>query len=367
MGGTLSAPSRTLYLDRIRVGLTVLVVLHHVAIVYGGSGDWYWREAANRSCLPLVLFNAVNQSYFMGFFFLLAGYFTPASFDAKGPARFLSDRFVRLGLPLGFYFFILSPLTVALARISAGNPFWAGWWQMFREREFGPGPLWFAEALLIFAVAYVLWRKVSPAPAAPKNRPGFSTLLFSALGIGAVSFLIRLVVPVGQNVLWLQLGYFAPYVLLFIAGALAQRGRWFDRLDGAYVLPWILIAGVAVAVLPVLIATRRELGSFSGGLTLNAAIYAGWDPLVGWGAMLGLLWLVRKYFSGPGRGAEWLARRAYGAYIVHPPVVVGLSLAAVGWTAPALMKFAVVGAGAAAGSFAVAALLLRLRPLQRIL
>ena len=36
----------------------------------------------------------------MGFLFLLAGYFTPASLERKGYGRFLGDRFLRFGLPL---------------------------------------------------------------------------------------------------------------------------------------------------------------------------------------------------------------------------------------------------------------------------
>jgi hypothetical protein len=33
----------------------------------------------------------------MGILFLLAGYFTPGSLERKSYARFLSDRFLRLG------------------------------------------------------------------------------------------------------------------------------------------------------------------------------------------------------------------------------------------------------------------------------
>src|SRR5262249_28734852 len=93
-------------IDHLRVLLTALVILHHTAIAYGGSGGWYWREEPNGSKPLLVLFNATNQSYFMGFFFLLAGYYTPGPFDRKGAGRFLADRFLRLGLPLLGYFFI---------------------------------------------------------------------------------------------------------------------------------------------------------------------------------------------------------------------------------------------------------------------
>ena len=34
----------------------------------------------------------------MGLLFLIAGYFVPDSFDRKGPAKFLRDRMVQLGI-----------------------------------------------------------------------------------------------------------------------------------------------------------------------------------------------------------------------------------------------------------------------------
>ncbi len=95
--------SRAYYIDRIRVILTALVVLHHTAITYGAPGGWYYRElpfTGSLTGLFQVLFVSVNQAYFMGLFFLIAGYFTPASYDRKGPVRFSLDRLVRLGMGL---------------------------------------------------------------------------------------------------------------------------------------------------------------------------------------------------------------------------------------------------------------------------
>ena len=54
----------------MRIVLTALVILHHVALVYGGSGGWYWREQPGASSPILAMFNAINQAFFMGFFFL---------------------------------------------------------------------------------------------------------------------------------------------------------------------------------------------------------------------------------------------------------------------------------------------------------
>lgn len=362
------APNRSVFIDRLRVAVTALVILHHGAIVYGGSGGWYWREEPDASNRLLLLFNAVNQSWFMGFFFLLAGYYTPAAFDRKGPVRFLADRFARLGLPLLAYVLVLSPLTIALARTTRGHPFWPGWWQMIREFRGEPGPLWFAGALLLFALAYTAWRRLWPGPAPAWSALPRPPLLFAAgVVIGLVSFLVRLGMPVGRNIAGLQPGYFPPYVLLFAAGCLAARNRLLDRVTFGDARPWLVVSFVLFLVLPVVIGLRMDRGSFSGGWTFNAAFYALWDPFMAWGIVLGLLWGSREYLGAGGALTAHLARHAYGAYIVHPPVLVGLSLLARGWPLPSLLKFAIVGLAACAGSFALATLLLFVPGLRRIL
>jgi surface polysaccharide O-acyltransferase-like enzyme len=115
------------------------------------------------------------------------------------------------------------------------------------------------------------------------------------------------------------------------------------------------------------IATRVNQGSFNGGWSLNAAFYAFWDPFVAWGIILTLLWFFRTCFPGGNAFTAALARRAYGAYIVHPPVVVGLSLLARTWTVPPLLKFGIVGPLACIGAFATASLLLAVPGLGKIL
>ena len=91
---------RDFYIDCLRSVMIALVVLDHAAITYGASGLWFYHELSPSAALSskiLTLFSATNQAYFMGFLFLLAGYFTPGSLERKGYARFLGDRFLRLG------------------------------------------------------------------------------------------------------------------------------------------------------------------------------------------------------------------------------------------------------------------------------
>ena len=87
----LSRASVKFYIDRLRSVMTAFVILHHTAITYGAIGGWFWNELKpSRAHLKPAadVFCATNQAYFMGFFFLLAGYFTPGSLERKGYARF---------------------------------------------------------------------------------------------------------------------------------------------------------------------------------------------------------------------------------------------------------------------------------------
>lgn len=348
---------RNAFIDHIRVVLTTLVILHHTAIAYGGSGGWYWREAENASNAALVVFNAFNQSFFMGFFFLLAGYFTKPALDRKGAAKFMQDRLLRLGIPLLLYFFLLHPLTVAVARTTRGLDLWPSIQQMFMEKEFAPGPLWFAEALLLFSALTVLWTKLGSTKPA-RTIPSFGFLLAIAILLGVVSFIVRFWTPVGEEVLWLQLGYFPCYVALFIAGYAAADNALLEKVTGKEAGPWLLITAAGVLLLIYLVLFRLDKGSFDGGWTWNSFTYALWDPLTGMGVILGMLWFK---WGQTTLFTNWLSRNAYAAFVIHPLVVVSCGVLIVEWGIPLWVKFVAVGLVATAGSF-VLGHLLRLVP-----
>ena len=61
-----------------------------------------------------------------------------------------------------------------------------------------------------------------------------------------------------------------------------------------------------------------------------------------------------------------LARRAYLIYIIHPPILVGVSLALGGLAAPALVKFALAGSAASALCFLAAGALLAIPAVRRV-
>jgi peptidoglycan/LPS O-acetylase OafA/YrhL len=369
---------RDLYIDRLRSVMTALVVLHHTAITYGGAGGWFWREreiSGTLSSLLLTLFCATNQAYFMGFFFLLAGYFTPRSLERKGYAGFLRDRMLRLGLPLLAFIVILGPLTAGIATWEEGKGFWPTIAWLWEHRRIINGPLWFAEALLIFSLVYCGWRAAFGMPLAGGGRaekavPGFGKWLLGALGTALGALAIRQFVPVGVNVIGLQLGYFAAYTFLFAVGIAAWGHDWLRRLGWKQARPWVIIAVLAWPAMAAAIIVARgagDAGSFVGGFSWPAVLYACWEPLVAWGAMATWLLLFRERMNAPSRLWEWLDRRAYAAYILHPPVLVGIALALHGWVAPPLVKFAVTGGLTIAATWLVSDPFVRMPGLRRVL
>lgn len=375
-GAALAAMPRTHFIDRLRVVLTVLVIAHHAAITYGASGGWFYREvrdAAAPASLVLTVLTAVNQAFFMGLFFLIAGYFTPGAWRRKGTARFVVERLLRLGLALLVFGFVLGPLCVALAGLPTGQAVLPRWFALMREGAFVMGPLWFALALLLFTAGWLAWRWLRPLEAAgasnrplPRGRAWF----VAALAVGAAALLLRQWVPVGSTALGLQLGYFASYVFLFALGCRAAGGRWLERVPREQARAWGWVSLLALPVLFVAVALAGSGGrpvDVNGGFSLPAVVYAFWEPFVAWGVIALLLYRFRIHFNQPaGRWRRWSAQ-AYGAFIVHAPVLVALSVLAADWQAPALLKFAAVTLASVLVSFALAGALRRLPGATRVL
>jgi peptidoglycan/LPS O-acetylase OafA/YrhL len=370
---------RGYYIDHLRSVMTALVIFHHTAITYGGSGGWFWKEietSAAPSSLLLTMFCATNQAYFMGFFFLLAGYFTPGSLERKGYARFIGDRFLRLGLPLLAFILILGPLTAAIVTAFQGDGFWPTIAFLWRHQRIINGPLWFAQALLIFSLAYCAWRAVfgsqlAAAERSPTPVPASRWWLLSAIATAAAALAIRQFIPVGQNVFGLQLGYFAGYIFFFALGIAAWRHDWLARLSWKQARPWIITFVISWFSLPVGIALAEHSNgpgksNFSGGLSWTAILYALWEPLVAWGLISLWLLVFREKVNQPSHVWNWLDRRTYAVYIIHPPVLVSIALLLHHWVAPALVKFGVTGLLTCVACWIIADPLVRLPGVQSI-
>lgn len=358
------------YIDNIRVLLTMLVVLHHAAVTYGAPGGWYYKEEASylATQLSLTVFVSVNQSFFMGLFFFLSSYFIVPSYERKGARQFLLDRFKRLGIPIIFYSLVLSPLTIYIAIAHQYETLTFMDYYINREHWIETGVLWFTAALLIFTSVFVLTQYVSgnkttEAVKFPGNRP----ILTFAITLGIISFLVRTIFPIGWTLppFGFQLAHFSQYIALFIIGIIAYRNQWLSAVTYQQGKVWLRTAvALIVAGFPCIyllkIITHSEINAFLGGFTIQSFVNAMWEQLLGISIIIALLGIGKYTLNQQSGFIKTLSRSAYAVYIIHPLVLVSISILLKDFPIGAILKFTISGISATVLSFAIATLLVRI-------
>ncbi len=373
--GQSGARSRTAYIDNLRIYLTLLVIFHHAAIAYGGAGDWGVMDRVTDEISPILLsiFNGVNQAYFMAAFFLLAGYFTPAAFDRKGGQQFLVDRLLRLGIPLLIYSTLIINLNgYLLDRFYQGIPFQI-------RIGYEPGHLWFLQALLLFAVVYLLLRLVTgrgtpPAVSAMAHAFPADRRLWLWIGLLTIAtFAVRLRFPVGVWWLGIQPGHFVHYIFAFCAGILAYHHGWFDALPAAQARRWgigVLLGIPAFGLVGLLAGILNDptaMNRMMGGLHWEALLYALWESFFLLAAMIFLLQLFRTRFNQAGPLLRFMAVNVYTVYIIHQTVLYVANIALLSVDLPSIVKFFLAATLTIVLCFPLSALLRRLPGATRIL
>jgi len=340
----------------------------HAAITYGLDGSWYlesYDQMADRLVGAITMLLGIGWLFGLGLFFLIAGRMTSPSLARKGPGPFVKDRLVRLGIPLVAYTLLVSPfLEYVSYRENDGGT--QALWPFVREQvwQLAPGPTWFLEALLAFSLAYTLIRVLRAEARPPvwrRLRP--REVAAVAASIAAAAFLVHLVFPLGSEQLHVQLAMFPQYLVLFSLGCAAGRRGWLETI-GPELQRRLGIAGASAAVAFPLVLWAGgffEGGAaedrFAGGLHWQAAAGALLEGVL---ATCLCLWAVSHFRGSAARYDRPLVRRmapsAYGAFLVHPPVLVGLAFAVQPLPVPAELKFLLVLAGGVAGSFGLGAL-----------
>ena len=202
-------------------------------------------------------------------------------------------------MPLLGFIVVLGPLTAAIANAADTGRFWEVFPYLAQHFILIPGPLWFARRCSSSASPTAQWRKLFGTPLTASERiarpvPRGAAWLLSALLTGIAALAIRQFIPVGVNIVALQLGYFATYIVLFAAGIAAWRYDWIRQLNWNNAKTAIYAGAIALPLMPLaspsphIIDTAKA--SFGGGLSWQAILYALWEPFVAWGLIAA--WLL---------------------------------------------------------------------------
>ena len=333
------------------------------------------------------LFCAWQDVGLMTLMFFLSGLFVPSSLARKGSRRFLSDRLLRIGLPLALAVIFLAPLAYYAAyRSTAVDPGLDAYLQHLLALPFWPcGPQWFLGELLLFDIL---------AAAMHQFVPGWdqrlARLLASAFG-NPVRFLAVLVTLSALAYIPLVLTYspfewvnigpiaFQPsrplhYLVYFLAGVVVGTyglDRGLLDCDGLLARRWpawlaAAVAGFLLWAAPTSVTmadwhNAPLIEKFAAGLGFVAACAA---------VCLCSLAVCLRFAHWRRREFNSLSANAYRMYLIHYTFAVWLQYALLGTALFAVVKAAIVFSATLVLSWAIAAAmggLLPFSPLNAII
>lgn len=322
--------------------------------------------------IAMTVFVATNQSFFMGFFFLLSAYFTEPSLLRKGPKVFIQDRLKRFGIPLVFYSLLLSPfMSFLVYRYGKGHKINYLQYLQGYDNWIEFGVLWFVAALLVFTFTFVALRKVKTGV---RQLPGTGKILLFAIGLGLISYLVRLVFPVGWvlHPVGFQFGHFPQYIALFITGIIAQRNNWAEQLQyrTAKSFGWIALLMIIIGF-PVMFYLRNiwqsHISDFQGGWNRLSFMYSIWEQVTGISIIIAMTGIFKYKWNGQSTFMSKLSREAFAVYIFHPLPLIVFALLLANWNVDPSLKLLVVAPLGIIGALLISKILVKIPGVNKII
>ena len=248
----------------------------------------------------------------------ISAYFVPTSY-AKGWRKFQANKRRRLLVPALAVLMVVSPLTTLVA----GNLTYAP----------SPGVGWYLWWLLLFDVVYVSFQTAPPgdealaealtgadAPAAASGLPRLllSTVFRIGAGIGICGFALLpfLVLTKGSFAsMPVSIGSVTCDFLMFYLGLEARKQGWLERplTEQLDVHPFVLLIFVVVEAAGMAVASL-DVDKFGLALVLLAGMFCLDMSLL-------VLLTFQRWANVETRATRFLARGAFGVYLLHPLVV----------------------------------------------
>lgn len=310
------------------------------------------------------LFCAWNDVCLMSLMFFLSGLFVWPSLNRKGPWKYLTDRLLRIGVPILPAVFVLMPIAlypvylVSVSLTPDGDPSIAAYWRAFSALPFWPcGPQWFLWQLLLLNMLIALVHQIDPRwgerlgtlAAGSREHP----FRFIGILVGASALAYVPVALAFSPWTWLELGPFAfqwcrplHYAVYFLAGAaLGAHGleRGLLAPDGVLVRHWpraVLAAILGLVLWMTPTAILVESGN-DGPLWLQFAANIGFVVCCASGC-LAMMGVCLRFATARRRWLDLLSTNAYGMYLVHYPFVVWMQYALLNAPLPAIAKVTIV-------------------------
>jgi hypothetical protein len=275
------------------------------------------------------------------------------------------------------FMLLVWPLFMWLAYRAAGHH--VSYWWAFSHRQplLDSGPLWFAEILLYFSLAYAAWWWLStkmgrrPEPATAPMSGG--QLVAVAAGVALVSFAVRLWFPAqSTQVFDLHVWQWPQSLAMFGLGvAVAGRGWAVEVPDRLYRRCGVAVVATLATVPMIAFGAgvanvAEDAQPFVGGWHWQALVLASCEASLVVAGSVWVLGTAQRRLLWSGRLSAACSRAAFAAFVLQAPVLLTVAIAARPLAVPAEAKAVLVGTFSVLISFWLGWLIMDRRRLERI-
>jgi peptidoglycan/LPS O-acetylase OafA/YrhL len=319
-----AAPGRRTDLDWIRVSAFGLLILYHVALVYGPF-DWHIRSSHTFGWLPQGLL--ITQPWRLTLLFLVSGAALRFMTRARTAGSVLKARAARLLPPLAFGVVALVPVQAWIEATDKGR--WTGGFLAWMVREFSPAGL--RDGVPVNHLWFVLFICAYTAVAVPLlARPAWTQALERGLEWTLSGWrllaLPALYLIVARAVLYYWFGLtndligdwynhaqsLAAFLFGFLAAGREAVWRDFERLR------WVSL-GLCATALPLAIIQSAHPGGGAFHEIPRNAVYA----LDQWTTISAILGFGSRHLRGATTPLlSYLNQAVFPCYLAHQSVLV---------------------------------------------
>ncbi len=295
------------YLDHIRWGTVMLVLIYHVFYLYNTVGVPF-PIAQDAGIRAFDVFSYIVYPWFMVILFLIAGMSARYALRKRTEREFLKDKVTKLLVPSTLGLFVFHWITGYLhIRLGGGLASIPG---LIRYPVFaisGIGPLWFIQMLFLFSVLLVLLRKIDK-----KDKLWTFCGKINILMILLLVFLIWGAAHI-FNLPVLTTYRFGIYGTAYLIGYFVFSHEKVQNSIEKIRIPMLIVA----VILGVAFTVRYFGSSFVSTECLTSFL----TNCYLWAAILAILGCGKAWFNKTSAFASYMTKSSFGFYVVHYLVV----------------------------------------------
>ncbi len=298
---------RKYFLDNIRWGVVVIVLIYHVFYIFNHIGVLGGIGPLGSSIYPDIMMYVVYP-WFMVLMFLIAGISARYSLTKRTAKEFLGERVKKLLVPSTLGLFVLHWITGFINLKVGGATEQMPSFMIYPISVMsGIGPLWFIQLLFVFSLLIVLIKKLDKDDKfynLCKKCNIVIILLFAFLLWGASMIL---------NVPVLTMYRIGIYFTAFLIGYFVfSHDEVLERVEKIRIP--MLIFAVAGAI-------GYTIYYFGQNCCADEVLQSLFTNIYLWIAILAIIGCAKRYLNKTNKFCDYMTKSSFGFYIIHYPVL----------------------------------------------